>query len=69
MQRKNLAALLALIVLVHPRPSFAYIDPGSGAYVLQSLIAVGGAVIFYVSHPAAMIRKLKEWLSKVSNRS
>jgi hypothetical protein len=39
---KKLAQLLCLIVLFHticPRPTYAYIDPGSGSYFLQILVA------------------------------
>ncbi len=60
--------LLAIWLLALPNLAFAYIDPGSGAYFLQLLMALVGAVVFYITHPAQLIkyfleklRALKEW--------
>ena len=46
-----------MLVLIFPTVAFAYIDPGTGAYVVQSVIAVCSAVVFYVSHPIRLIER------------
>ena len=35
------AMLLTYIMLFFPKPAYAYLDPGSGSYVIQMLIALG----------------------------
>jgi hypothetical protein len=62
MTRKLL--LLGLLFLYVPQTSFAYIDPGTGAYVVQSIAALIGAAVFYVTHPVEIIRKLKARLQR-----
>ena len=43
-----LLLLLTLSVLLFPEHAHAYLDPGTGSYVFQILIAsiIGGAVVF-----------------------
>lgn len=50
---------VALYLLLLPNLAFAYIDPGTGAYFIQVLFALIGAVIFYVAHPAQFIAFIK----------
>ena len=40
--------MLILLILMYPQKASAYIDPGTGSYFLQFLIAilVGGAFLF-----------------------
>jgi hypothetical protein len=44
--------------LAFPSLAFAYIDPGTGAYVVQSLIALFGAAVFYASHPKQLVKRV-----------
>lgn len=55
--RKRLWAV-ALLTLGTPGIAFAYIDPGTGAYVVQSIIAFFGIAFFYASHPIRLVKKL-----------
>ena len=43
-RRANCLALVALWALIFARPAYAYLDPGTGAFLFQLLIAglVGG---------------------------
>ncbi|MCI0416203.1 hypothetical protein L0222_25800 [bacterium] len=43
---KHLILLLSLLLLLIAKDSEAYIDPGSGSYVLQLLVASFFAVLF-----------------------
>ncbi|MEJ1963933.1 MAG: hypothetical protein WDO56_21250 [Gammaproteobacteria bacterium] len=69
MNKRKLTCAAALLFTFHAAPSFAYIDPGTGAYVVQSLIALGGAVLFYLTRPAALIALIKQKLWKRRERS
>lgn len=60
--------LLCMLALCLPQTALAYIDPGTGAYLVQGLAALVGAVAFYVSHPAELIRRLKEKLTRSRDR-
>ena len=50
-------------------PSYAYFDPGNGAFLVQGLIAFLVAVVFYLRHPVEFIKKLiKALKEKVRNK-
>lgn len=49
---------LGIFLLCFPGLAFAYVDPGTGAYLLQLIIAVFGAAVFYLTHPAQFIKSL-----------
>ena len=38
--------------------SYAYIDPGTGMFIIQSILAIGGAIIFYLGYPIRLIKSL-----------
>lgn len=43
-----LLLILVITVLIFPKPVHAYLDPGTGSYVFQILIAgaIGGSIAF-----------------------
>ena len=47
----TLTALLASLYLVSPQKAYAYLDPGTGSYIIQILIATlaGGTYIIFTS--------------------
>jgi hypothetical protein len=55
---------LSALILCLPQTSFAYVDPGTGAYVVQALVALAGATIFYITHPLELLRRVKTKLLK-----
>jgi len=56
---------VSVLILCLPETSFAYVDPGTGAYLVQALLALAGATIFYVTHPLELLRRIKAKLLKV----
>jgi len=50
--------------LVFPGTASAYVDPGTGAYLLQLLIAIFGAAVFYISRPAQLFRLIIDFFCK-----
>lgn len=64
MSKRNLLRVIQINLLVvifsigFPSPAYAYIDPGSSAYLIQALVALVAAVIFYIRHPVTLIKDL-----------
>lgn len=51
-------------ILFYPSVAYAYVDPGTGAYLLQLLIAVFGAVVFYASRPMQLLHLIRNFFSR-----
>lgn len=49
---------LGFCLLCLPGLAFAYIDPGTGAYLIQLVIAIFGAAVFYLTRPIQFIKFL-----------
>lgn len=49
---------LGVLILVMPGVAHAYIDPGTGAYAIQLLVALFGAFVFFATHPVRFLREL-----------
>jgi len=49
---------LALIALGIPSLAFAYIDAGTGAYLVQSFFAFVGIIAFYATRPIRYLKQL-----------
>ena len=58
--------LIALVLMTAPGAAMAYIDPGSGAYMVQAIFTLVAAGLFYARHPIRSLRTFWRW---VSNRS
>ena len=52
------------LLMLIPVSAYAYIDPGTGAVIIQSLIAFIAAVIFYLKNPVLLWEKIKKTFSK-----
>ncbi len=53
-------------LLLFSNMSYAYIDPGSGAYVVQAIIALAVSLFFYFKRVGKIIRTfIKENLKKL----
>jgi hypothetical protein len=51
---------LLILGLVFPSLAFAYIDPGTGAYVVQAVLALFATIAFYISHPRQLAKRVLE---------
>lgn len=54
------ALVIALLAAGLPLTAHAYVDPGTGMLVWQSLIAVVGAFVVFVRNPASALKRLIE---------
>ena len=65
--RLALAGLCALsIVLVVPSTAFAYLDPGTGSIILQTLLAAVIGALFTLK---LYWRRIRTWLSGLLNKT
>jgi hypothetical protein len=55
---------IGCLLLIFPALAHAYVDPGTGAYIFQLLIAVVGAIIFYATRPGDFFRLIKSYFTK-----
>ena len=44
--------------------SFDYFDPGTGAFIVQAIIAFFSALIFYLGYPFIKLKKILEKIKK-----
>ncbi len=64
-----LACLTGACCFLMPHAALAYIDPGSGAYYLQMLMALVGAGAFYITHPRKLMTLLAaRWRTRRARR-
>jgi hypothetical protein len=56
-------ALIVLLLVTAPGAAMAYIDPGSGAYMVQAVFTVVAAALFYARHPIRTLQAIWRWMS------
>ena len=49
--------LSIILFFIIPNYALAYIDPGTGAFIIQTLVAILGAVAFYLGYPIRLIKR------------
>jgi hypothetical protein len=57
--------LLSILVLILPSPVLAYLDPGSGSFIFQFLIAGGLGALFLAK---TYWRKIKAFLGRLFSK-
>ncbi len=53
-----LVFVTALVFIATTRPSYAYIDPGTGTFLLQILAAIGLGIAFYFRRALNAVKNL-----------
>ena len=56
--------VLILAMVCFSQPGFAYIDPFTGSFIIQAILAFFAAVVFYLGYPILIIKKIYNKLSK-----
>ena len=56
--------LIFLVLNLSISSSYAYIDPGTGSFIIQTIIALAATVVFYLGYP---IRIIKSFFNKIFN--
>ena len=60
----KLKIILTLVIVCYSQPSFAYIDPFTGSFIIQAILAFFATVAFYLGYPIRIIKKIYNKLSK-----
>jgi len=53
---KKILFNLLFFSLIFIAPANAYIDPGSGSFILQAILAVGASIAIYLKNPITYIK-------------
>lgn len=55
---------LSFIFFMFHSPASAYLDPGTGAILLQAIVGIVAAFIFYIKRPKLLLERIKELFKK-----
>lgn len=61
-------ASLSVFLLLYPNLAYAYVDPGTGAYLLQLLIALFGAIVFYATKPRQLFQLIRAFFTRKNKK-
>jgi len=50
--------LFFIIMICIRSNAYAYIDPGTGSFIIQSILAIGGAIVFYLGYPIRLLKNI-----------
>lgn len=64
LKKKKLFHFTLLHFFVFQIYAHAYVDPGTGSFILQAIITFFAAVIFYLGYPIRYIRQLYKKIFK-----
>ena len=56
------------LVFILANPVYAYIDPGTGSFILQSLLAIGATIVVYLGYPIRAIKVFFKNLKEKKNK-
>ena len=54
--KKTSVIIIFLLLLTYQKVAFAYLDPGTGSAIIQSLIAGGAVVLYFFSTSYTQIK-------------
>tara|TARA_Y100000768_G_C23695258_1_gene548784 strand:- start:133 stop:354 length:222 start_codon:yes stop_codon:yes gene_type:complete len=60
----NVAFLAIIFLFGFKSNSFAYIDPGTGSFILQAIMAILASIAFYLGYPIRFIKNLIKKIKK-----
>ena len=60
----NKIFILILAIACFGQPSYAYIDPFTGGFIIQAIIAFFATVVFYLGYPIRIFKKAYNRLFK-----
>ena len=69
----NKIFILILAMFCFSQPSYAYIDPFTGGFIIQAIIALFASIAFYLGYPMRvlknMIQKIKKFFFKIDDNN
>ena len=69
LEKIKLILLQIFILLIFTSSAHAYIDPGTGSFIIQAIMAIGASIVIYLGYPIRLIKNLyyKIFKSKKEN--
>ncbi len=61
--------ILILAIIFFSQPSYAYIDPFTGGFIIQAIIALFATIVFYLGYPIRIIKKIYNKLFKKKKKN
>lgn len=61
--------LFLAITFSYMTNAYAYIDPGTGSFIIQSILAIGGAIVFYLGYPIRIIKNVYYKIFKKNSKN
>lgn len=55
---KNASILIIFLVSFSITEANAYIDPGTGSFIIQAILALAASIVFYLGYPIRFIKKI-----------
>ena len=62
--KKKIFKFLILFLLFNDS-AYAYFDPGSGAFIIQAIIALFATISFYLGYPIRILKKMVKKIKKI----
>ena len=56
---------LLILSFLFNNSAYAYFDPGSGALIIQAIIAIFAAITFYLGYPIRVLKKIFRKIKKI----
>ena len=54
-----------ILFLLLNNSAYAYFDPGSGAFIIQAIIAFFAVIMFYLGYPIRVLKKIYRKIKKI----
>ena len=64
-EKKRFFFKLLILFLIFNNSAYAYFDPGSGAFIVQTIIALFAAIMFYLGYPIRFLKKNFRRIKKI----
>ena len=64
-EKKRFFFKLLILFLIFNNSAYAYFDPGSGALIIQAIIALLAAITFYLGYPIRVLKKIYRKIKKI----
>tara|TARA_B110000014_G_C19668641_1_gene351178 strand:- start:44 stop:244 length:201 start_codon:yes stop_codon:yes gene_type:complete len=65
----NKIFILILSMICFSQPSYAYIDPFTGGFIMQAIIALFATIVFYLGYPIRIIKKVYNKIFKKKKKN
>ena len=58
LEKIKLVIFQFFIFLILTNNAHAYIDPGTGSFIIQAIMAIGASIVIYLGYPIRFVKNL-----------